>query len=139
RGRQGRPAAVARIVPRPRRAHQRSRLGRVGHQDRSLVAGPLGEGPAGGADARCAGAARSAPGDALVARGGTVAEKGAAKTNPPLAAVLALKPAPQKDKPAPRPQRWEDAVAVVTVRGDLDRDALEAIDYAVSRACTDAG
>jgi anti-anti-sigma factor len=68
-----------------------------------------------------------------------VAEKGAAKTNAPMAAVLALKPAARAEKPAAQPGRWEDAVAVVTVRGDLDRDALEAIDYAVGRATADAG
>ena len=48
-------------------------------------------------------------------------------------AVLALKP-----PPAPR-ARWEENVATVAVRGDLDRDALWAIDYTIGRAATDAG
>jgi anti-anti-sigma factor len=68
-----------------------------------------------------------------------VAEKGATKLNPPMAAVLALKPAPREHKPAPRAERWEDAAAVVTVRGDLDREAIESIDYAVALASADAG
>ena len=67
-----------------------------------------------------------------------MAEKGSAKSNVTLAAVLALKP-PPRDRAMLRPQRWEDAVAVVTVRGDLDRDALDAIDYAIGRATVDAG
>ena len=51
------------------------------------------------------------------------------------AAVLALKPTAP-----PRPNtRWEDALATVSVRGDLDREALWAIDYTVGRAATEAG
>jgi stage II sporulation protein AA (anti-sigma F factor antagonist) len=68
-----------------------------------------------------------------------VAEKGATKLNPPMAAVLALKPAAREHKPVPRPERWEDTVAVVTVRGDLDREAIESIDYAVALASAEAG
>ena len=54
----------------------------------------------------------------------------------PGTAVLALKPAP-----GPRPDhlRWEDNVATVSVRGDLDRDALWAIDYTIGRAAVEAG
>jgi anti-anti-sigma factor len=54
----------------------------------------------------------------------------------PRAAVLALKPAPGL---RPRDERWEDAVAVVSVRGDLDREALWAIDFTVGRAAVEAG
>jgi len=51
-------------------------------------------------------------------------------------AILALKPAPG---PRPLDQRWEDAVATVAVRGDLDREALWAIDYTIGRAAIEAG
>lgn len=51
-------------------------------------------------------------------------------------AVLALKPAPG---PRPTGVRWEDNVATVSVRGDLDRDALWAIDYTIGRAAAEAG
>lgn len=51
-------------------------------------------------------------------------------------AVLALKPAPG---PRPLGVRWSDAVATVAVRGDLDRDALWAIDYTIGRAAIEAG
>jgi anti-anti-sigma factor len=54
----------------------------------------------------------------------------------PRAAVLALKPAPG---PRPREERWGDALAVISVRGDLDRDALWAIDFTVGRAAVEAG
>ena len=54
----------------------------------------------------------------------------------PLAAVLALKPAPG---PRPSGVRWEDNVATVAVRGDLDLEALWAIDYTIGRAAVDAG
>jgi anti-anti-sigma factor len=54
----------------------------------------------------------------------------------PRAAVLALKPAPG---PRPLGVRWEDNVATVAVRGDLDREALWAIDYTVGRAAAEAG
>jgi anti-anti-sigma factor len=54
----------------------------------------------------------------------------------PRAAVLALKPAPG---PRPRVQRWEESVATVSVRGDLDREALWAIDYTIGRAAAEAG
>jgi anti-anti-sigma factor len=60
--------------------------------------------------------------------------------NPQAAAVLAWR-APSSARPertAP-PARWEEAVAVVTVRGDLDREGLEAIDFAVARASAEAG
>jgi len=52
------------------------------------------------------------------------------------AAVLALKPAP-----GPRAQgvRWEENVATVAVRGELDREAIWAIDYTVARAAAEAG
>jgi anti-anti-sigma factor len=52
------------------------------------------------------------------------------------AAVLALKPAPG---PRTSGLRWGDNVATVSVRGDLDRDALWAIDYTIGRAATEAG
>ncbi len=52
------------------------------------------------------------------------------------AAVLALSPAPG---PRPAGQRWEEAQATVAVRGDLDRDALWAIDYTIGRASLEAG
>ena len=52
------------------------------------------------------------------------------------AAVLALKPAPGPRAPG---LRWGDSVATVSVRGDLDRDALWAIDYTIGRAATEAG
>ena len=51
----------------------------------------------------------------------------------------------QTDQPkeivGPRPLgvRWEDNVATVSVRGDLDREALWAIDYTIGRAAADAG
>ena len=52
------------------------------------------------------------------------------------AAVLALKPAPGPRAPG---IRWEENVATVAVRGELDRDAIWAIDYTVARAATEAG
>src|SRR4051794_41840713 len=52
------------------------------------------------------------------------------------AAVLALKPAPG---PRASGLRWGDTVATVSVRGDLDRDALWAIDYTIGRAAAEAG
>ncbi len=52
------------------------------------------------------------------------------------AAVLALKPAPG---PRAAGVRWEDNVATVAVRGELDRDALWAIDYTIGRAAAEAG
>ena len=54
----------------------------------------------------------------------------------PSSAVLALKPAPG---PRPAGVRWEENVATVSVRGDLDRDALWAIDYTIGRASAEAG
>jgi anti-anti-sigma factor len=51
-------------------------------------------------------------------------------------AVLALKPAQGPRLPG---TRWEDTVATVGVRGDLDREALWAIDYTIGRAAADAG
>src|SRR5260370_14566561 len=54
----------------------------------------------------------------------------------PRAAVLALKPAPG---PRPHGLRWEENVATVAVRGDLDREALWAIDYTIGRAAAEAG
>ncbi len=56
--------------------------------------------------------------------------------NEPSTAVLALKPAPG---PRPMGTRWEDNVATVSVRGDLDREALWAIDYTIGRAAAEAG
>ena len=50
------------------------------------------------------------------------------------AAVLALQPAR-----GPVGERWEDSQATVAVRGELDRDALWAIDYTIGRASIDAG
>jgi anti-anti-sigma factor len=52
------------------------------------------------------------------------------------AAVLALKPAPG---PRASGLRWGDNLATVSVRGDLDRDALWAIDYTIGRAAAEAG
>jgi anti-anti-sigma factor len=49
-------------------------------------------------------------------------------------AVLALKPAA-----VPSVARWEENVATVSVRGELDREALWAIDYSVARAAAEAG
>ena len=54
----------------------------------------------------------------------------------PSTAVLALKPAPG---PRPLGLKWSDNVATVAVRGDLDREALWAIDYTIGRAAADAG
>ncbi|MGE5047853.1 MAG: STAS domain-containing protein [Deltaproteobacteria bacterium] len=50
--------------------------------------------------------------------------------------MLALKPAPG---PRASGLRWGDNVATVSVRGDLDRDALWAIDYTIGRAAIEAG
>lgn len=55
---------------------------------------------------------------------------------PPTAAVLALRPLPGTRETA---TRWEETVATVAVRGDLDREALWAIDYTISRASAEAG
>src|SRR5947209_6200134 len=63
-----------------------------------------------------------------------MADKTARKSD--TGAVLALKPAPG---PRPAGVRWQDNVATVAVRGDLDRDALWAIDYTIGRAATEAG
>jgi len=52
------------------------------------------------------------------------------------AAVLALTPAPG---PRPAGQKWEASQATVAVRGELDRDALWAIDYTIGRASLEAG
>lgn len=56
-------------------------------------------------------------------------------------AVLALKPqvisSPQPSAQAP--DRWQDQVAIVGVRGDLDREAIDAIDFTISRASAEAG
>ena len=54
----------------------------------------------------------------------------------PSTAVLALKPAPG---PRPLGVPWRENVATVSVRGDLDREALWAIDYTIGRAAADAG
>ena len=54
----------------------------------------------------------------------------------PRGAMLSLKPAPG---PRPTQERWQDATAVVSVRGDLDRDALWAIDFTLGRAAVEAG
>ena len=64
--------------------------------------------------------------------------RGALKTAHQLgnSAVLALKPAPG---PRPVSLRWEEAAATVAVRGDLDREALWAIDYTIGRAAIEAG
>ena len=51
-------------------------------------------------------------------------------------ATLSLKPAPG---PRPVQERWQDATAVVSVRGELDRDALWAIDFTLGRASVEAG
>jgi anti-anti-sigma factor len=52
------------------------------------------------------------------------------------AAVLALSPAPG---PRSAGERWDKAQATVAVRGELDRDALWAIDYTIERASLEAG
>ena len=72
-----------------------------------------------------------------------MAEKNSSKSSQG-AAVLTLPPAPPpgtraSQPPPPRRERWEDAIAVVTVRGDLDRDGIEAIDFAVMHATAEAG
>ena len=54
----------------------------------------------------------------------------------PKAAVMALRPAPGPRTPG---VRWEDNVATVAVRGELDREAIWAIDYTVARAAAEAG
>ena len=54
----------------------------------------------------------------------------------PSTAVLALKPAPG---PRPLGVPWKESVATVSVRGDLDREALWAIDYTIGRAAAEAG
>jgi anti-anti-sigma factor len=51
-------------------------------------------------------------------------------------AVLQLAPAPG---PRESGVRWQDAEATVCVRGELDRDALWAIDFTLSRAAVNAG
>ena len=51
-------------------------------------------------------------------------------------AVMALAPAPG---PRPHGVHWHEAEATVSVRGELDRDAVWAIDYTLSRAAIDAG
>src|ERR1700749_4466888 len=51
-------------------------------------------------------------------------------------AVLALKPA--QKQPA-HSLRWEESVATVAVRGDLDREALWPIAYTTGRAAGEAG
>ena len=51
-------------------------------------------------------------------------------------AVLAVKPAPG---PRSATEKWQDAVSVVTVKGELDRDALWAIDFTLGRAAVEAG
>jgi anti-anti-sigma factor len=50
--------------------------------------------------------------------------------------VLALKSASASRLPN---ARWEESVATVSVHGDLDREALWAIDYTIGRAAADAG
>jgi anti-anti-sigma factor len=60
----------------------------------------------------------------------------AAPTRIPRSAILSLKPAPG---PRPSVERWEEATAVIAVRGELDRDALWAIDFTVGRAAVEAG
>src|SRR2546423_6688658 len=52
------------------------------------------------------------------------------------AAVLALSPAPG---PRAAGERWDRAQATVAVRGELDREALWAIDYTIERASLEAG
>jgi anti-anti-sigma factor len=52
------------------------------------------------------------------------------------AAVLSLSPAPGPRAPG---ERWEEAQATVAVRGELDREALWAIDYTIERASLEAG
>src|SRR5437762_14172817 len=52
------------------------------------------------------------------------------------AAFLALKPAPGPRAPG---VRWGENLATVAVRGDLDREAIWAIDYTVARASAEAG
>src|SRR5437763_11990683 len=52
------------------------------------------------------------------------------------AAVLALSPA---STARGADERWVQAQATVAVRGELDRDALWAIDYTIERAAVEAG
>jgi anti-anti-sigma factor len=60
--------------------------------------------------------------------------EGRAHRPAPRTAVLALKPAAAAHE---APERWEEAV--VAVRGELDRDALWAIDFTIERAAAEAG
>ncbi len=64
-----------------------------------------------------------------------MSEKTSRASRAPLA-VLALSPAPG---PRPAGLRWEEAQATVSVRGELDRDAVWAIDYTLLRASAEAG
>src|SRR5437763_12850951 len=52
------------------------------------------------------------------------------------AAVLALSPA---STARGADERWDQAQATVAVRGELDREALWAIDYTIERASIEAG
>jgi anti-anti-sigma factor len=54
----------------------------------------------------------------------------------PRTAVLAIKPV---HAARAKGERWETAVATVSVRGELDRDALWAIDFTLQRAAGEAG
>ena len=58
------------------------------------------------------------------------------RPQPPRTAVLAIKPVHAARE---KGERWETAVAVVSVRGELDRDALWAIDFTLQRAAGEAG
>jgi anti-anti-sigma factor len=66
----------------------------------------------------------------------TQTTQGAAGARSMRGATLSLKPAPG---PRPTQERWQDATAVVSVRGELDRDALWAIDFTLGRASVEAG
>src|SRR5439155_1564733 len=79
----------------------------------------MGRGPEGGARARdAAGPGEAAERASVDERASTMADKSLRN-----GAVLALKPAAVQ-----RVARWEESVATVTVRGELDREALWAID-----------
>jgi anti-anti-sigma factor len=66
---------------------------------------------------------------------GTGRSKAVAESRTPTA-VLSLAPAPGAQKPA---QRWSETQAVVSVRGELDREAVWGIDYTIGRASLQAG
>lgn len=72
----------------------------------------------------------------IAAPEGSRAQPAPQRIGPQRSAVLAIKPAAAA---RPAEERWEETVAVVSVRGELDREALWAIDFTLERAAADAG